>query len=345
MAVQHLLTSLNSRFYATVYSTASFSSVVSNRSSFAVTYSVYAISFNAILVNQYCTNSVCTTLGQLLVVGVRTNGVSVTFHGGAGLWVLLHEVSQVFDVAVAVLLHVSLVEVKFHVQFNANSFSNNYAAISINGGVGFGAWALVQVVAHAVAVFVVADFSSNNWSWLSFLGAATEVGADAQTSGHFSFVRVVVVHRVNSSLGENVLGEVVLHASAHVSEGAVVTAGTIRNVADVLVSEASRHERTQAYAWGTEVVHGIKGSQVAFDVFVAGVIFRTHVVVFAVRQRQLHVISQEVTNRTTEQVAVAQITGAVGDVTLTESIHLDCALALSQCADGSGSNESANDYA
>src|SRR3989338_1941955 len=127
MTVQHLLTSFNSRFYATVYSAASFASVVSNRSSFAVAYSVYALSFNAVLVNQNFANSVCTTLGQLLVVGVRTKGVSVTFHGGAGLWVLLHEVSQVLDVAVAVLLDFSLVEVKFHVQFNSNSFSNNYA--------------------------------------------------------------------------------------------------------------------------------------------------------------------------------------------------------------------------
>ena len=83
MTVQHLLTSFNSRFYATVYSAASFASVVSNRGSFAVAYSVYALSFNAVLVNQYCTNSVCTALRQFLVVGVRTNGVSVTFHGGA----------------------------------------------------------------------------------------------------------------------------------------------------------------------------------------------------------------------------------------------------------------------
>src|SRR3990167_5128608 len=224
MTVQHLLACFNSRFYATVYRTTSFAGVVSNRSCFAVADCVYALSFNAVLVNQHCTHGVGTTLGQLLVVGIRTNGVGVTFHGGAGLWVLLHEVSQVLDVAVAVLLDFSLVEVEFHVQFNAYGFSNHYTAIGINGGVGFGAWALIQVVAHAVAVFVVAHFS-NHWSRLGFLGAATEVGADTQAGGLFGFVGVYFLRRRDPRLAELVPGKVVLRAGAAVGE---VVAAAIR---------------------------------------------------------------------------------------------------------------------
>jgi hypothetical protein len=94
--------SFNLRFYATVNSTASFSFVVSNWAGFAVANRLNAGRFNTVLVGQNLLNGVCTTLGQFLVVSVRTDGVSVTFNSGGGGWVLLHEVSQVFDVAVAV---------------------------------------------------------------------------------------------------------------------------------------------------------------------------------------------------------------------------------------------------
>jgi hypothetical protein len=55
-----------------------------------------------------------------------------------------------------------LVEVEFHVQLNTNHFSNCWAAISVNGYVGWGVRALVNVVANAVVVAVGADFS---WCW------------------------------------------------------------------------------------------------------------------------------------------------------------------------------------
>src|SRR5690606_9968332 len=65
-----------------------------------------------------------TTLGQALVVGISTNRVSVTFNGGGGLRVLVHEVSQVLNIRIAFLLDHRLVEVEFHVQFDANNFSS-----------------------------------------------------------------------------------------------------------------------------------------------------------------------------------------------------------------------------
>src|SRR5690606_41420830 len=46
----------------------------------------------------------------------------MTFYSGAGLRVLLHEVSQVLDVAVAFFTNLSLVEVELHVQLNADQF-------------------------------------------------------------------------------------------------------------------------------------------------------------------------------------------------------------------------------
>ena len=89
----HHFTSFNSCFYATVNSATSFSCVISNWVSFAITNSVNAIASYAIFVNQYGTNSVGATGRQTLVVSISTNGVGIAFNGGAGLWLLVHEVS------------------------------------------------------------------------------------------------------------------------------------------------------------------------------------------------------------------------------------------------------------
>ncbi|MCY1546922.1 hypothetical protein D9M68_829470 [compost metagenome] len=114
------------------------------------------------------------------------------------------------------------------------------------------------------------------------------------------------------------------------------------------MGEAGRNVRTQADTRSTEVVDRIKGSQVALDVLVAvgaeGV-FGGHVVVFAVRQSQGDVVGQVVAYRAAVQVAVLEIARTVGEVTLTESFHLNCALALSQRVQRKGGNKRANGYA
>ena len=65
---------------------------------------------------------------------------------------------------------------------------------------------------------------------------------------------------VEAGLGEEVLGEVVLQTSADVGHGHLLTALAVAvDVGDVLVSQTSRHVRTQTYARGTEVVDGVQG--------------------------------------------------------------------------------------
>jgi hypothetical protein len=91
------------------------------------------------------------------------------------------------------------------------------------------------------------------------------------------------------------------------------------------------------------VVQSIKGSVCAFDVTT---IIATDVVHFVVAQTQFNVVSQEVANRTAEQVAVIfEITGAVVLFFLGEALDLDCALALSQSAERCRGNNSTNGQA
>src|SRR5690606_9940358 len=111
---------------------------------------------------------------------------------------------------------------------------------------------------------------------------------------------VDVVLGFNAGTGVEVLGEVQLGTTAQVGEGGAVTAtGTV--LADALVGEASGDVRTQGVTRGVEVVQGIQGSVGALDV---AAIFGTSVVYFVVTQTQFDVIGQEVTDRTTEQVAI-----------------------------------------
>ncbi|MCY1228796.1 hypothetical protein D9M72_411300 [compost metagenome] len=67
--------------------------------------------------------------------------------------------------------------------------------------------------------------------------------------------------------------------------------------------------------------------------------------VFAVRQGQGNVVGQVVTYRAAVQVAVLEVARTVSEVTLTESFHLNCALALSQRVQRKGGNKRANGYA
>ncbi|RMP20905.1 hypothetical protein ALQ08_05073 [Pseudomonas syringae pv. delphinii] len=329
-------------FYATVYCAASVSCVVSNWAGFAVTNRVYAASANTVLVNQNLFNGVCTTLGQFLVVSVRTDGVSVTFNSGGGLWVLLHEVSEVLDVAHAVRLDNRLVEVELHVQLNTNHFSNCRAAISVNSYVGWGVWALVDVVAHAVVVAVRAHFSYWSWCCFNFLAAATEVYADTDAWSPLGVALVDVVLSFNASTSIEIVGEVQLGTAADVGEGGTVT--TVATVlANALIGETGRNVWTQHVAWVVEVVQSVQSGVCALDVLA---IIATNVVNFVVAQTQFNVVGQEVANRAAEQVAVVfEVTGAVVHFFLGEAFDFDCALALSQRAERSCGNNSTNGQA
>ncbi|RMN81507.1 hypothetical protein ALQ53_04621 [Pseudomonas cannabina] len=329
-------------FYATVNCAASFSCVVSNWAGFAVTNRVYAASANTVLVNQNLFNGVCTTLGQFLVVSVRTDGVSVTFNSGGGGWVLLHEVSKVLDVAVAVRLDDRLVEVELDVQLNTNHFSNCRAAISVNSYVGWGVWALVDVVAHAVVVAVGAHFSYWSRCGFYFLAAATEVYADTDAWRPLGVTLVDVVLSFNACTGIEVVSEVQLGAAADVGEGrTVTTAASV--LTDALIGETSRQVRTQHVAWVVEVVQSVQSGVRALDVLAT---VATDVVNFVVAQTQFNVVGQEVANGAAEQVAVIfEITSAVVILFLGEAFDFDCALALSQSAERCCGNNSTNGQA
>src|SRR5690606_6177172 len=84
-------------FYATVHGAAIVSAVVSNRTGLTVAHSVNAGSFNT-FVDQSLTYGVRTTLGQILVVGVGTDGVGVAFNSGGDRRVGTHELGQALDV-------------------------------------------------------------------------------------------------------------------------------------------------------------------------------------------------------------------------------------------------------
>ena len=153
----------------------------------------------------------------------------MTFNSGGGGWVLLHEVSQVLDVAVAVWLDNRLVEVELNVQLNTNNFSNCWAAVSVNSYVGWGVRALVNVVANAIVVAVGADFSWC-WNWSSSrLGAATEVHTDTNARSPLGVALVDVVLSFNASTGVEVFGEVQLGTAANVGEGGTVTTAANRS--------------------------------------------------------------------------------------------------------------------
>lgn len=290
--------SFNLRFYATVNSTASFSFVVSNWAGFAVADRLNAGRLNTVLLGQNLLNGVCTTLGQFLVVSVRTDGVSVTFNSGVSGWVLLHEVSQVLDVSVAVWLDDRLVEVELHVQLYTNNFSNCWAAISVNSYVGWGVRALVNVVANAIVVAVGADFS-RSWNWSSsWLAAATEV--HTQTN-RWSVVPTAVVQFVVSfyaSTGEEVFSEVVLNASASSQESRLVATGVAVSsyVGQVAVLNTTFNVRTQSVASVVEVVLSGQTEVVTAQFLATGTVVRTGVVVTIPAEVDRDVVGQEVTD-------------------------------------------------
>ncbi len=307
-------------FNATVDSAAFFGGVVSNRTGFTVANRVDTAGFNTVLLGQDFLDSIGTTLGQLLVVSIRTNGVGVTFNGGGGLWVLLHEVSQVLDVAVAVWLDDRLVEVELDVQLNTYDFGNSRAAVGVNGNVGRGVRALVDVVADAVVVAVGADFGNRSRSSFSLLRATAEVHADTDARGPLGVALVDVVLSFDASTGVEHVGDVPLGASANVGEGGVVTTATA-GLAQALVRETSRNVRTDGVVRVVEVVNGVQGGVGALDVLA---VFATSVVNFVVAQTQFDVVGQEVTDRATEQVAVIlEVALAVEELLLVEDLGLD----------------------
>ena len=330
------------RFNATVNSATFFGGVVSNRTGFAVANRVNTARFYAVLLGQNLLNGASATLGQLLVVSVWTYGVSVTFDSGSSRWVLLHEVSQVLDVAVAVRLDNRLVEVELDVQLNTYDFGNCWAAVGVNGNVGWGVWAFVDVVADAVVVAVGAHFSNWSWSDFSSLRATAEVQADTNAWRPLGVALVDVVLSFNASTSVEHVGDVPLGTSANVGEGGLVTT-TTAGLADGLVGETSRHVRTDCVVRVVEVVQSVQGGVRALDVLA---IFATSVVDFVVAQTQFNVVGQEVTDRAAEQVAVVlEVTLAVEEFFLVEAFDFYSACALGQSAERSSGNERANGQA
>jgi len=245
--------SFNSSFYATVDSATSFSCVVSNWAGFAVTYRGDAARCYAVF-NQNLLNSVSTTLGQLLVVGVWTHGVSVTSHFYVGSWVLLHEVSQVFHVGVAVRLNHGLVEVELNVQLNTNNVGNRC-------------------------------FWLCNWlwswcwgrSWSNCASVTAEVHTQADQCGVIPLAVVQCVVSFNTGTSVQVVGEVVLHASTSDELGSLVaTAVAIStNVATALVTDTAFYVWTQGVdASLTEVILGHEAGGIAFDLLATGTVVR-----------------------------------------------------------------------
>lgn len=279
----------NLRFYATVYSAASFSCVVSNWAGLTVTNGLNAARLNTVLAGQNLLNGVCTTLRQFLVVSVRTDGVSVTFNNGGGLWVLLHEVSEVLDVSVAVRLNDRLVEVELHVQLNTNNFSNR----------SFWFWSWLW-----------------NWSrsWSNLASVAAEVHTQTNQSG---VVPLTVVHCVvgfNAGTSEQVVGEVVLNTGTDDSQGRLVATAVAvsQDVGTALVTETTRNVWTQGvHASLTEVVGSQQAAGVTFDLLVASAVVRTGVVGFVVVQVQRQVIGQEVADTSAWVEAVFDVLNAV----------------------------------
>src|SRR5690606_16365636 len=313
-------------FNATVDLATFLGAVVSNRTGLTVANRINTLAFYAVLVDQHFANSFSTTLGQTLVVLVGTDGVSVTFNNGAGLRVLLHEVSQVLDVAVAFFTDTGLVEVELHVQLDTNGFRSRL-------WLGIHDWC---------------------WCWLRSrldLGNLTGAAAEVQTYTHachpLAVAAVDVVHTINAGLSKQVLGEVVLQTSADVGESAVVTAAT--RLTNALVRHAGGQVRTQTYAWLAEVVNRVKRREATLDVLVGTTIDRVvgrHVVIFAIGQAQGNIIGQEIANAGAIELAfIFEVTGAVGEVMLAERLYFYGALPLGERANGAGSQNRANNNA
>ena len=316
--------SFNRCFYATVNSTTSFSCVISNWAGFAVTYGSDTARSNAVF-NQDLLNSVSTTLGQLLVVSVWTYGVSVTSHFYASVWVLSHEVGQVFHVAVAVRLNNGFVEVELNVQLNTNNLSNR----------SFWLWSWLW---------------SWCWgrSWSYCASVAAEVYAQADQCGVIPLAVVQVVVRFNTGTSVQVVGEVVLHTGASDSQGRLIaTAVAVSfDVATALVAETAFNVWTQAVnASLTEVVLSSQAASVTFDLLVASAVVRTGVVSLVVRQVQGQVVGQEVTNASARVEAVFDVLDAIVVLLLVEQLAFNCALALCQNAERSSGNKRTNGQA
>ena len=229
----------------------------------------------------------------------------MTFNHGGGLWVLLHEVSQVLDIAIAFFFNAGFVEVELNVQLNANQFhrlfSSNWLRSRFNS-------------------------SNNNRSRLA---AATEVHADTDAWRPLGVALVDVVLSFNASTGIEVVSEVVLGTAADVGEGRTVTT-IATGLTNALIRETCRNVRTQCVASVVEVIQSIQSSVRTLDV---AAIFATGVVHFVVSQAQFNVVSQVVADATAEQIAVVfEVTGAIEHFFLSKPLHFDSALTLSQSA-------------
>ena len=310
--------SFNRRFYTTVNSATSFSCVVSNWAGFAITNRAYTVRSDTVF-DQDLLNSVSTTLGQLLVVSVWTNGVSVTFNHGGGLWVLLHEVSQVFHVAVAVRLNNGLVEVELNVQLNTNNLSNW----------SFWLWSWLW-----------------SWCWGRSWSYCASVAAEVHTQANYCcVVPLTVVQTVvcfNASASEQVVGEVVLRTSTYdCLSGLIATAVTIiQHVSAALVTETTFYVWTQGVnASLTEVVLSYQSASVTFDLLVTSTVIRTGVVSSVVAKVQGQVVGQEITDASARVEAVFDVLDAIVVLLLVGQLAFNCALALCQCAERSGRNK------
>ncbi|MNZ30975.1 hypothetical protein D3C78_482640 [compost metagenome] len=175
------------------------------------------------------------------------------------------------------------------------------------------------------------------------LRATAEVQTNTNGRTPLGVAVVDVVHGFYAGTGEEHVGDVPLGASANVGEGGVVAAAT-SGLAQALVSETGGNVRTQSVAHGTEVVGGVELGLGTFDVFIED--FTTSVVGLVVAEVQGNVVGQEVAQANTRIGAVVlEVTFAV--VVLLGNVAFDfhSALALSQNAERSSSDERANGQA
>src|SRR5690606_2749196 len=213
--------------------------VVSNRTSFAVANSIHAGGFNAFS-DQGFTNGVCTTLGQVLVIGIATYGVSVTFNGSGYRRVGLHELGQALDVLTELRTDGVAVEVELDVQLNAN---------------GLHFWLGLRSRCRSGCRFSLGYNRS---------GTAAKVQTHAYASLPFGVAMVQTVQSINACLHEEVFVQVVLHTeTSHSHGGAVILVGA--DLFQFLVSETTGNVRTQRTF--AEVVNGFNVGQLAIDIF------------------------------------------------------------------------------
>src|SRR5690606_3316085 len=189
-------------FHATVHGATVIGGVVGDRAGFAIADSIDAGRLDT-FINQSLTHGVGAALGQILVVGVSTDGVGVAFNSGGDRGIGLHELGQALDVLTELGANGVAVKVELHVQLNA---------YGLHLASGFRCWGRGRCWLSRC----------NSRTWLE----ATEVQTQANTGLPLGIAMVRGVQSVNTYLDEEVLAQVVLETyTRHGYGGAVFLAG------------------------------------------------------------------------------------------------------------------------